>query len=56
MKKKTGTAKRTPPYYVTRRAGTAEELESVLNTLRDEGFAIHYILPSYVVVAWKSAL
>jgi hypothetical protein len=42
---------RTPPYYVTRRADTAEQLEVVLNNLRDDGFTILHVLPGYVVVA-----
>lgn len=54
MGKKTET--RQPPYYVVRRADTAEELEELLNKLRDEGFTIQYVFPGYTVVAWMSAL
>lgn len=42
---------RRPPYFVTRRADTAERLEQVLNELIEEGFTIRYVLPWYVVVA-----
>lgn len=50
-KRKARAAKRQPPYYIARRADTAEELEALLNELRDEGFSILHVLPGYVVVA-----
>lgn len=55
MRKKE-TVTRVLPYYVVRRADTVEELEILLNTLRGDGFAIHYVFPGYTVVAWMSAL
>ena len=43
-----------PPYYIARRLQSVQDLEAVLNELRDEGYIIRWVmggLETYTVVA-----